>query len=332
MTEHEITATPPLKNRRPGLIGCGIVYLLFGLMFVGFALLMVITLVAAPPEARQNMPPGMAIYVGLFYLALASLFGTLGIGSMMARRWAPPLILVTSWGWLVTGAATAGVMGFFVPQFLAALPNNQPEVKTAMAGCMSVGIGLFGILLPLAFVLFYRSKHVKATVDTLDPVPRWTDGQPVSLLIFASWMIIGAVTTLLSSFMYKALPIGSFMLRGLPMFAFMAGLATFLFWIGVGTIRRLRAAWWSALVMMIVGVAWSVSYLTGTDPVAMYEAMGMPVDPQQVKMVTAMYASPFFHAWMAALWIGYLVFLLYIRRYFFPRSEGPAVQAPVDLQ
>lgn len=324
--------TPAFKNRRPGLIGCGIVHLLFGLLFVGFALMMVISFVAAPPEVSAAMTAGMTIYLALFYLALASLFATLGIGSMMARRWAPPLILVTSWGWLVAGAATAGVLGFIMPQLTASLPNAQPEAKAFVAGCLGVGIGLFGILLPLVFVLFYRSRHVKATVDQADPVPRWTDGQPVSLLIFASWMFLGAVTTLLSSFMYKAVPIGSFMLRGLPMFAFMAAMATFLFWIAVGTIRRLRAAWWSAVAMMIIGVAWSAFYLTITDPLAMYEAMGMPVDPQQEKIITEMYSSPFFMVWMVVLWTGYLVFLLYIRRYFFPRSERPAVQAPVDLQ
>jgi hypothetical protein len=326
MSEALSTPPPPeFKNRRPGLIGCGIVHLLFGLMFVGFALLMTVTFVAGPPANAQPMPAGMTIYLALFYLGLATLFAVLGIGSMMARRWAPPLILVTSWGWLVCGAATAAMMGFLLPQITASLPNNQPQVKAVMAGCMSVGIGLFGIVLPLVFILFYRSTHVKATAEQLDPVPRWTDGRPVSLLLFASWMFFGAVTVLLSSFMYKAVPIGAFMLRGLPMFAFMAAMATFLFWIAVGTLRRRRAAWWSALVMLIIGVAWGAFYLKATDPVAMYEAMGMPADPQQMKMATAMYSSPFFMAWMAVLWLGYLVFLLYLRRYFFPRSERPAV-------
>jgi hypothetical protein len=326
MSEVPSTGTPAFKNRRPGLIGCGVVHLLFGALFVGFALLMVISMVAAPPEATQAMTAGMTAYIGLFYLALASLFATLGIGSMMARRWAPPLILVTSWGWLVCGAAMTGVIGFLLPQILASLPNSPPpEAKAFMTGCMSVGIGLFGIILPLAFILFYRSRNVKATVEEIDPVPRWTDGQPVSLLIFASWMFFGAVTTLLSSLMYKAMPIGSYMLRGWMMFAFMAALATFLFWIAVGTLRRLPAAWWSALAMLIIGVAWGALYLTATDPAVMYEAMGMPADPQQMKAAVAMYSSPFFIGWIAAIWTGYLVFLMYLRRYFFPRLERPAV-------
>ena len=57
----------------------------------------------------------------------------------------------------------------------------------------------------------------------------------------------------------------------------------------------------------------------------------MPADPQQVKMATAMYSSPF-SCLDGSLVDRLLVFLLYIRRYFFLRSEGPAVQTPVDLQ
>src|SRR6185503_4781324 len=136
MSEAPSTGTPAFKNRRPGLIGCGIVYVLFGLMFIGFALLMTVTFVAGPPANAQPMPLGMTIYLALFYLALATLFAVLGIGSMMARRWAPPLILVTSWGWLVCGAATAGVMGFLLPQFTASLPNAQPGATAFIAGCM----------------------------------------------------------------------------------------------------------------------------------------------------------------------------------------------------
>jgi len=162
----EVPTTPTFTNRRPGLIGCGIVHLLFGLLFVGFALLMVVTFVAAPAGMpKQAMPAGVGIYTALFYLVLATLLATLGVGSMMARRWAPPLILVTSWGWLVCGIATACMMGFMIPAMTASLPEGQPGMKGVMVGCMSVGIGLFGIILQLAFILFYRSPNVKATVQ-----------------------------------------------------------------------------------------------------------------------------------------------------------------------
>lgn len=314
-----------LRDRRPGLIGCGIVYLLFGVMFIGFCLLMVLAFSVAPPgAAKAPMPAGMVAYTSLFYLALAALFLTLGLGSIMARRWAPPLILVVSWGWLVTGIATGTMMGFLLPRMMESMPSPEPGAKGFMAGCMTIGIALFGIALPLVFVLFYRSAHVKATVERLDPVPRWTDRQPVAMLIFASWMFFGAVSTLLSSFMYRALPVGSFMLRGWQVFAVMAIMATLLFWIGVGTLRRLRAAWWSAVLLLIIGAVWS-ALMTSTDPMAMSEAMGVPPNPQQMQMMEGMYSSPFFIAWMAIFWSAYLAFLLYLRRYFFAPSERPAI-------
>ncbi len=334
MTEQEITPTPPLKNRRPGLIGCGVVYLLFGLMFIGFALMMVLMVTVMPESARRQaaMPAGMTVYTSLFYLILAALFVTLGIGSMMARRWAPPLIQVTSWAWLICGALGSGMLFFMLPKMMATLPNQQPGAAVGVMGCMAVVFGLFGIAVPLAFVLFYRSLDVKTTVEMLDPVPRWTDKHPVSMLIFASWMFFGAISTLLSSFMYRALPIGDFMLRGVALFAVMAVMATLLFWIGVGTLKRIPSAWWSGFVLMIIGVTWGAFMVRSNTPEKMSEAMGLPYNAQQAAITQAMYSSPFFLAWMAVLWIGYLVFLLYIRRYFFPRSEGPAVQPPVDLQ
>jgi hypothetical protein len=321
MSETPDTVTPAFKNRRPGLIGCGVVHLLFGLLFVGFALLMVVAFLNMPAETAPAMPAGVMAYAGLFYLALAALFASLGIGSMMARRWAPPMILVTSWGWLVAGIAGICMMGVMGPMMTASIPENQPGAKTFMVGCMAVTFGVFGIIVPLIFVLFYRSPDVKATVEQLDPVPRWTDGQPVSLLVFASWMFFGALSVLLSSLMYKALPIGGFMLRGWPVFAILAAMATLLFWIGWGTLRRWRSAWWLAVVMLVVGIAWGTLLLTSTDPTAMSTAMGMAPDPKQAEMTAAMYSSPFFYGWMALFWVAYLAFLLYIRRYFFARSE-----------
>jgi hypothetical protein len=335
MSESESLSTPPpeFKNRRPGLIGCGVVHLLFGLMFVGFSALMVMMATVMPKSAQQPaMPVGFIVYTSSFYVLLAALFVSLGIGSMMARRWAPPLIQVTSWAWLLCGVLGGAVMFLVLPKTLATIPNQQPGAAGVMMGCMAIGLGLFGVAVPLAFVLFYRSTHVKATVEVLDPVPRWTDTQPVSILIFASWMFFGAVSTLLSSFMYRALPLGTFTLRGPAVFVVMAAMATLLFWVGVGTLRRMPAAWWSAIVLLLIGVTWGAFMVTSNTTQAMSEAMGIPFDARQAAITQAIYSSPFFLAWMVVFWLGYLVFLLYIRRYFFPRSERPAVQPPVDLQ
>lgn len=326
------TGTPPVyNNSRPGLIGCGVVHLLFGLMFLGFCGLMLITFFAGGiTPARQSVPAGMGIYTSGFYLILAVLFAVLGVGSIMARRWAPPLIQVTSWGWLLSGVIGGAMMVFVMPQITASMPPGQPGAGTFVMGCMAVMTGVFGIAIPLAFILFYRRPDVKTTVERLDPVPRWTDRHPVPILIFAAWMFFGAVCVLLTTFMYRALPLGRFMLRGLPMFALFAAMATLMFWIGVGTLQRKPAAWWSAIVLLLVGVAWGAMFIGSTDTATMYEAMGMTADPQQAAIANKLYSSPFFYGWMAIVWIGYLAFLLYLRRYFFgpPAQNVPRYSPP----
>jgi hypothetical protein len=324
---------PAYKNRRAGLIGCGIVQLLFGLLFLGMCAVMVLAMVMGQRAGQPSMPTGMLVYVTVFYVGLAALFATLGIGSMMARRWSRPLILIVSWGWLICGAVASAMMFVIAPLMFDALPPEQGGAKVFAIGCMAVTFGLFGVLVPVTFVLFYRSRDVKATVDNLDPVPRWTDRVPLPLLAFAVWMFFGAASVAASSFMYKALPIGSMMLRGWPALALVWFFVALMAWIGWGTLRRVRAAWWAAIALLLMGVAYGVLFSMHGDYTIFYQAMELPPDPRQMEMMQAMYSSPFFYVWMGVIWAGYLGFLLYIRRYFFSASSerGPE-NAAVDLQ
>src|SRR5688500_9735626 len=131
MSEVPIAPVPPpaYNNRRPGLIGCGVIHLLFGLMFLGFCALMLLTVLSGVTPAKSAMPAGMGIYTGGFYLILAALFVVLCVGSIMARRWAPPLIQVTSWGWLLCGVLGGAMMIFVMPQISASMPPGQPGAE-----------------------------------------------------------------------------------------------------------------------------------------------------------------------------------------------------------
>jgi hypothetical protein len=291
---------PPLtfRNRRPGLIGCGVVHLLFGFLTLLMAVLMVVAFFAVPKTgAASPLTPAMAVSISLMYLAGAALFITLGIGSMAARRWAPPLITILSAAWLIMGLLGGVVMLFILPQAFAAIPAEQRSFAT---GCMAVMFGLFGIVVPAIFFFFYRSKHVKATVERLDPVPRWTDRIPMPLLAFALWMFAGAASLLFTGLVYRAFPYGSFMLRGWQLIAVQGGMAVLLAWAGIGTLKRQRAAWWTALAFLIFGIVYGVVFLPRMNYEAWYQAMNMPVDRNQLEMMKAMYSSPLFYVWMAS--------------------------------
>jgi len=51
------------------------------------------------------------------------------------------------------------------------------------------------------------------------------------------------------------------------------------------------------------------------------------MDPRQLEMMQSIYSSPFFYLSMAVMWVLYLGFLLYLRRYFF---GGPIRQLTTD--
>jgi hypothetical protein len=261
------------------------------------------------------------------YLVMGVAAIVLGIGSTMARRWAQALILVTSWMWLILGVIAMIAVMLLVPQFLGTLPPEQAAAKPVIMGCLSVIFGLFFILLPLAFVLFYRRPNVRATVEARDPVHRWTDDIPLPLLGFGVWMIFGAASMLACGFLYPAFPLGRWMLRGPVVPALILGITALLLFIGIGSLKRMKAAWWAALGMLLIGAAFTF-LLTQTNFPAWYAEIGMPMDARQAAMIQKMYSSPYLFIWMGALWIGYFAFLFYVRRYFWPPQNVNRMYPP----
>lgn len=229
------------KDRRTGLILFGILEIFLGLGCGLMALVMVFGAAAAPQAA--GAPMRMMLPLAFLYLAVAAGFITIGIGSIMALRWAHALALAFSWWWLVIGVLTCFALLAMMPRMLATLPPDQAAAKPFMIGCMSATTGLFFLLLPLAFVLFYRSPNVKATVEARDPVHRWTDDVPLPLLVFALWMIAGGAAMVLCSPIYTSFPFGRWMIRGPAVPAITLGFAALMLFIGFGALKRKWAAW-----------------------------------------------------------------------------------------
>jgi hypothetical protein len=305
------------KDRKVGLVLFGILWILFGLGQGGMALLMIVGAVAGAAGSQAGaLPMRMMVPIALLYLGIGAGFITLGIGSIMLRRWARALILALSWMWLITGVLSVTVLLVLMPKMLDSLPPEQAAVKPFMIGCMAVTFGLFFILVPGLAILFYRGRNVKATVEARDPVHRWTDDVPLPLLAFVVWMVGSAGGVLLCSNIYPSLPIGPWMIRGAAVPAVMVVFAGLMLFIGIGSLRRMLAAWWAAIAMFAVCVMWGVAYMKRPNFIDWYREMGMPSDPRQVEMMQTMYGSPYFVAWLVIFWGAYLAFLLYLRRYF----------------
>ena len=131
----EMAPQPAYKDRSTGLIIFGILTLLLGCLAGLFMLLMLFGQMMAakapdaPPVNHAAMLPGMAVY-GLLAVALV----WLGIGSIMARRWARALLLIFSWSWLIMGIFMTAVMPFFMAKVdcqPAAQCQNRPVGNAA---------------------------------------------------------------------------------------------------------------------------------------------------------------------------------------------------------
>ena len=316
-----IQPAPAFRNRQAGLIFFGIVEILFGLGAGAIALLVAATWFVPRPEIASAMPPQSVAGAIPIYIVFSVVFLILGIGSMMARRWARAVTLALSWMWLITGILTSVAMVAMSGKLLQSMPPGQ-GAQSFVIGCMVVFLGLFGIVVPLIFILFYRSPNVRATVESIDRVPRWTDPIAIPVLVFALWMLLGGVSMLVWSFVYPSIPIGSWIVARPASTLVMLLFAALSIFIAVGSMRLQLSAWWTAMAMVLFGLGYSLLLLPRSNLVKWFESSGMAADARSVDLVRSLYSGPWFWIWMGVLWIGYLAFLLYIRRFFSVRETN----------
>jgi hypothetical protein len=331
-------APPPLtahsgngfQDRKAGLVIFGILNILIGCFCVLLALLMLVVALrgspnGGPQQSLQTMLPGMFIY-GL----LAVVFIWLGAGSTMARRWARALLLILSWNWLIIGLLTLGMMAFMLPHFMeamnAASPAGQPELPAAAKSLMLVIpiiiMGVIFVVLPIVWVIFYQSKHVKATCETRDPVVRWTDRCPLPVIAVCLWLSFSAPMMLVLALSFKGVvPLFGIFVVG-PLGSAIYVLLGLLWGYSAWALYRLdRRGWWIAFgSMAIFCVSASITYslhnvrelyvLMGTPEaqIAQIEKFGF-FEGQKAAWMTLLGAAPF---------LGYL---LYVRKFFTNRSE-----------
>jgi uncharacterized membrane protein len=265
-----------------------------------------------------------SIFGLFFYAALAAWFITMGIGSMLARRWARALVLVSSWIWLIAGIGGIVTVVLVMPGIFDAVAGQgdvPQEIVVAMKYGMLVIFAFFYLLVPGALVLFYQSKHVKATCEFNDPKVRWTDRCPLPVLALSLVYAIWSLSMLSMGTYGWVFPLFGIVLSGLP--GALACIAcTVLFGLTAWGMYRLDfRAWWSAIVLMFV---WTVSLALTFSRVSLtdyYQMMGLPAE--QVEMVSkiGMLQSPVMYLICLVWFVGILAYLSYVRRYFAPPEE-----------
>ncbi len=322
--------TMEFKDRRGGLIAFGILQILIGALCAFVAPMILVGMLAPPPPAGTaggGLSPDAMIPALLCYAGLAVGFISLGIGSVLALRWARAMTLIFSWIWLVGGLLGLLIMAAIMPDMFAQMPNDAAmpaEVLVVIKLVMFVLISVIYVVLPAAFVFFYSSRHVKATCEWRDPRERWTDRCPLPVLAVSLMAALWAACMPMLGTFGWVLPFFGAWLTGPAGAALALAVMAAMAWIAWGTYRLRPAAWAGAVVLVCV---WGLSYiltLSRHGMWAIYERMNFP--PEQLEMMKQMpLMRTSWISWSIAIWavlaIGYL---LYVRRFFRPSAPSPA--------
>ena len=321
MTENNQTP-PDFKDRTLGLIVFGVTVVLVGL---ACGLLIPLSLMAAALSEGTvgGVDSGSAWAASAMYGFLAVAFVWLGIGSMRARRWACEILHSLSWIWLLTGLCSLLVGILVIPAVArqTAAASEFPPELTSLVILLIFGVIVFlYVLLPGAFVLFYRSPHVAATCRFRHPNPQWIDRCPKELLtLMLLWVLFAASVLLVPAynFFFPFFRLALTGAAGAAMWCLVLAICVIL---TIGTCRQAPWAWWGG-VALVVGAALSSSLVAlRYDLAEIVTLMDLPED--QVSLIAALGLDS---GWQVALinglvWGTFLIYLMTQRRFFNPAS------------
>jgi len=319
----------PYKDQYPGLVIFGILTILLGCLCGLFMLFLAYGMVvgaaaAKAPGAPANTTAILPI-VGIYGL-LAVVLIWLGIGSIMARRWARAILLIWSWVWLIFGTVGGVAAICILPGFFRSIPAGggpgHPVIPVdPILIFVTFIITVIFIALPLCWVLFYRSPHVKATCEARSPGDSWTDACPLPVLGLCLWLGFSVPMLLIMPvMMHGVVPFFGTFLTGFPGGLFYLVMAGVWGWAAWSLYHLESRGWWVTLIGMAVYALSSVITYAFHSPLEMYQLMGYP-DAQIQQMQKLGFLSGNSMVWITLIsMLPVVLYLFWVKRYL-PRNE-----------
>jgi len=271
----------------------------------------------------------------LIYGLVAAGFIWLGIGSILARRWARAILVCLSGVGLGGGLLGCTWAIFWLPHFwaLAMSQPGQPALPPAALATVKVitfiVLMVVYVLIPGAIFLFYRSRHVRRTCELRDPLERWTDRCPLPVLAFSLVAVLCGVCTLVMLAAIRVFPVFGVLVSGGQAVILGALFAAFSLYLAWGFYHLSPRAWWLALLGQVALEASSAISFWRVDFADLYVRMGF--DPRVAASSAQMFASPGFGWFTVFPFLACIVWLLLIRSHFSPPTSAPCAQQPPVL-
>ena len=312
------------RDRSTGLVIFGAAAILIGLACASLIPLTIATARLSPVIDLRVVLPTLALY-GL----IAAAFVTLGVGSIRARRWAVALTLSLSWVWLITGVGTMVLSWWLLPGIwssLGAASGLDAGTAQAVAIIITIFMGVIYVVLPGAFVLFYRSPHVIATCRSRDPQPDWTDHCPQRLLALTLAYALGGLSIAAVPAYGYVFPFFGRVLSGsvgAVCWVIVFVLSSALAW---GTSRREPWAWWTAVAAACIGGVSSAVTFAVIDPSDLFQIEGLLAE-QRALIEGVWPTSPWIHVAAQVLIWGSLIGYLFVAK---PLFNPPLGRGEID--
>ncbi|HKT11476.1 MAG TPA: hypothetical protein VJW77_06570 [Terriglobia bacterium] len=323
----------PSKDRSGWLVAFGVVEILLGAAILLMSLFALASLLISRPSHAAEMPAGVhmagiAFLVG-FYVVIAAYFVVAGIGSILRRNWARILTLAGSSIWLLFGILGTLFSLFLFPKIMAVrqpVPPAAQHIEAIVLGTMVLMSIVFGILLPLTFLIFYSRKSVKATCRAREGTPATAAASsnklPVPVIILVVWESFAAVSSCVVLFSpLHVTSLFGYIVRGWPVVALMlvfSVLSAAAAWL----IYRKRLAGWTIAVCKLLFFAASAGVSLATGSMSRLFA---EVSQTRAQQQFAQLFPHFINMIMITsliLCAVYLALLTYSRR-FFPPAQRP---------
>jgi hypothetical protein len=312
--QSQIAPPATFKDKKTGLIILGGLAVAFGCLL---AMMIPLTIFGQSMQAKMTgtFDVRSTMMTCVTNTAESAILICLGVGSMLARRWARAIMLILSWVGLIGGLAASAAMAVFLPKIFGGALGGQPlppPAKVVVSIVMAV-LGIIMIVLPIIYILFYRSPHVKATCEARDPKPRWTDACPLPVLAASLFFGMAAFGMLVMPVAINGvLPMFGIFLSGLP------GIVAYLVLGGIwgyasyATYKMKPAGWWLGTAAFL---SWTVSATITyfrVDPIEMYKLAGYP--EQVISQLQQMdFINSALFGWstvvFGALFLGYMLYV-----------------------
>ncbi|HET7208241.1 MAG TPA: hypothetical protein VFI95_16820 [Terriglobales bacterium] len=322
---------PEYQDRSTGLIVFGILEIAAGALCALMIPLISLGLVVGKTASNPATALRSFAVAAFTYIAIAAVLIVLGIGAVQAKRWAWALNLILSWLWLIAGAAITAMLVVVLPQGIlagmrAAGAKNpghpvSPGVMAVIVTVMIVFLALFLIFMPLAFLLFYRSRNVEETCKHHDPTERWTDRRPLPVLAVTLMAGAGAAYMCLIALTTPLFPFFGRYLTGIPAALVFFLLAVVDAYIAISFFRLKVAGWWVAVATLAIRVCSMLVTVGRANILQAYSHLGWSSEQIEHMRINPMLRSGVLQYWSVAFLVIYLAFLFWVKRYF--RATAP---------